>query len=146
MEYTERLALLHRLRDMLTEQRSKFQQYLDILDKQEAAIRARDVEALYEYAELETSVLEEIQAFGKVIRPLQSLYRSAYPQGEQVIPPLRDSLGRLREQVLARNRHNRALLRERIEELKGEMQQARTPAPRRSLYAPAASGLVDITT
>jgi flagellar biosynthesis/type III secretory pathway chaperone len=146
MDYSERVALLKRLRDMLVQQREKFRHYLDILDNEEEAIRTRDVDALETYVQLETSVLAEIQAFGKVIRPLESLYASAYPNQESQIPPLRDSLARLRDRVLERNEQNRALMRERIDELKKEVEELRLPNTRRSLYGAVESRMVDITT
>ena len=146
MEYSERVAMLHRLRDMLVQQREKFQHYLNILDQEEDAIRRRDVEALEDYVQLETSVLAEINSFGKVIRPLESLYRSAYPEEESQIPPLRASLARLRERVLERNEQNRALMRERIDELKAEISRLRVPAGKPSVYAGVESRMVDITT
>ncbi|MFP4374712.1 MAG: flagellar export chaperone FlgN [Spirochaetaceae bacterium] len=146
MDYSERVAMLHRLRDMLVQQRAKFQEYLDILDNEERAIRDRDVEALEWYVQLETSVLGEIHAFQKVIRPLESLYRSAYPHEESRIPPLRASVARLRERVLERNEQNRALMRERIDELKREIRELRIPRAGTSPYRAAESRLVDITT
>ena len=146
MDYSERVAMLHRLRDMLVQQRAKFQEYLDILDSEEEAIRNRDVEALEGYTRLETSVLAEINSFQKVIRPLESLYRSAYPDEESQIPPLRASLARLRERVLERNEQNRALMRERIDELKREINDLKLPNTKKSLYRAAESHLVDIHT
>lgn len=146
MDYSERVATLHRLRDMLVEQRAKFQEYLEILDSEEAAIRNRDVDALEGYVQLETAVLAEINSFQKVIRPLERLYRWAYPDEESQIPPLRSSLARLRERVLERNEQNRALMRERIEELKREISELKLPKAKKSLYAGVESRLVDITT
>ncbi|MFO8063909.1 MAG: flagellar export chaperone FlgN [Spirochaetota bacterium] len=146
MDHQERVALLHRLREMLVQQRDKFQHYLEILDNEEEAIRNRDVEALESYVRLETSVLGEIQAFQKVIRPLESLYRSAYPDEESQIPPLRASLSRLRSRVLERNEQNRALMRERIDELKKEIRELKLPNNRRSLYREVETRMVDITT
>lgn len=145
MDHSERVAMLHRLREMLVQQRAKFQHYLEILDSEEAAIRNRDVDALEGYVQLEASVLAEIHSFQKVIRPLESLYRSAYPNEESQIPPLRESLARLRAQVLERNEQNRALMRERIDELKREVTALKTPG-RKSIYRRIESGLVDITT
>jgi len=146
MDHQERVALLRRLRDMLVQQRDKFQNYLEILDNEEEAIRKRDVDALESYVRLETSVLGEIQAFQKVIRPLESLYRSAYPNEESQIPPLRESLSRLRERVLERNEQNRNLMRERIAELKKEIHELKLPETKKSLYREVESRMVDITT
>jgi len=131
---------------MLAQQRDKFQHYLEILDNEEKAIRNRDVDALESYVRLETSVLEEIQAFQKVIRPLESLYRSAYPDEESLIPPLRQSLSRLRARVLERNEQNRALMRERIGELKEEIRELKRPRSGTSLYREVESRMVDIST
>jgi DNA repair exonuclease SbcCD ATPase subunit len=131
---------------MLVQQREKFRHYLSILDNEEEAIRNRDVDALQTYVQLETSVLAEIHSFQKVIRPLESLYRSAYPEQESQIPPLRESLARLRDRVLERNEQNRALMRERIDELKREIRELRLPNTRKSLYGEVESRMVDITT
>jgi hypothetical protein len=120
---------------MLLAQRDKFRQYLGILEHEERAILERDVDRLTRHVEIEQGIVREIFALEKVIGPLDELYRRVYPAGEREIPPLRESLRHLQDQVLARNESNRALLREKMQDLRDQIDHLRLPKPKRSPYA-----------
>jgi len=141
-----RAAILRRFRELLVQQRQKFEKYLLVLDHERNDIESGDVDRLAAHVEIEEQIVSEIFTFQKVIDPLEDIYRSAYPAGSP--PPeaaslgeLRDSLIGLRTEVLARNAENRALLRQRMEVIRGEIAGLRMPmAARRSVYAGSGDG------
>lgn len=142
----ERVRILKRLRRMLLAQRNRFRQYLGILEHEERAILERDVDRLTRHVEIEQGIVREIFALQKVIGPLDELYRRAYPSGESEIPPLRESLRHLREQVLARNEANRALLRDKMADLKDQIERIRLPRNTKSPYGRVpAPTMIDVT-
>jgi len=146
-ELAERVALLKKLRSLLSSQRDKFKQYLIVLERQEEDILAKDVDKLEARVDLEQSIAKDIFAFQKVVDPLREIYRMAYPLREQEIPELETSLDHLREQVLQRNKRNQELLKDRMVDLRREIADIRSRRTRRPSFAgrPEPS-LIDITT
>jgi hypothetical protein len=148
-EVQKRVALLHRLRDLLLDQRGKFERYLNVLDHEKSDIESGDVDRLVAHVEIEEAIVSEIYTFQKAIDPLEELYRAAYPAGGDTgheVGGLRESLGMLKTEVLRRNEENRRLLKARMEVLRAEVLSLRRPfAARRTVYAGAEGGsLVDI--
>jgi len=77
-EVARRVAILRRFRELLVEQRAKFERYLKVLDRERDDIESGDVDALAAHVELEEQVVSEIFTFQKVIDPLDGLYRAAF--------------------------------------------------------------------
>ncbi len=142
----QQIAVLKRLREMLRRQREKFQSYLTLLEEEEHAIHRGDAESLLAQVEMEKTIIADIHSLRKVIEPLESLYQSAYPRAEETVPRLKATLDRMGEQVAAHNAKNRALLRERMEELRVEIASLRAWPKERPRFTEAAPRLVDITT
>ncbi len=143
----ERIALLKSLKGHLIAQRDKFEQYLDLLDRQEESIQSGDMERLQAHIELEKGIIEEIYAFQKVIDPLTEVYRMAYPASEPEIPLLSESLEHARQEVLARNERNRSLLKKNLETLRQEIASLRIPKRAKSPYGDVGvPSMIDITT
>jgi len=145
-----RVATLRRFRELLVQQRTKFQNYLAVLDHERADIESGNVDALAAHVEIEEAVVSEIFTFQKVIDPMEELYRAAYPAaasgGDPEVPALRSTLAELKDEVLKRNAENRALLKRQMEIARSEIAGFRNPlASRASVYARAGEGaLVDI--
>jgi hypothetical protein len=142
-----RVAVIRRFRELLCEQRKKFERYLLVLDHERADIETGDVDKLVAHVELEEQIVSEIYTFQKVIDPLEDLYRSAYPlANENDVMSINDSLAVLRSEVARRNAENRGLLQQRMDLLRNEIAGFRNPfAGRHSVYAAAGGGsLVDI--
>ena len=143
----QNVAVLKRLRDMLTRQREKFGSYLRLLECEGEAIREGDSEKLLAQVEMEQSIIAEIFALKKVIAPLESLYRASYPAGtEATVPRLQSVLETIGAEILDHNRRNRQKLRERMEEMRREITSLRSWPKNSSVYAEVAPGLIDITT
>ena len=141
------VAALKRLRDMLTRQREKFGSYLHLLECESESIQAGDSEKLLAQVEMEQSIIAEIFTLKKVMAPLESLYRAAYPAGsETTIPRLKSVVETMGAEILAHNRKNRQMLKQRMEEMRREITSLRTWPKAASPYAEVTPGLIDITT
>jgi hypothetical protein len=149
-EMERRAAVLRRFRELLVQQREKFERYLLVLDHEKSDIETDDIDKLVSHVELEQEIVSEIYTFQKVIDPLEELYRASYAAGgppvEGELPELKNALVELRGEVLARNAENRVLLKRRMETLRTEIDAVHRPmAGRRSIYADQGAGsLLDI--
>jgi hypothetical protein len=142
-EMGRRVATLRRFRELLTQQRAKFENYLTVLDHERTDIESGDVDKLAAHVEIEEAIVSEIFTFQKVIDPMEELYRAAYPAAAEdpEVPALRCTLDELKDEVLRRNAENRALLKSRMEVTRAEISGFRNPlASRASVYARAGEG------
>jgi hypothetical protein len=147
-EVERRVAVLHRFRELLAQQRQKFQTYLKILDHERSDIETGDVDKLVAHVELEEQIVSEIYTFQKVIDPIDELYRSAFPvhAGESDVPSLKTALADLKIEVSRRNQENRVLLKRRMEIIRSEIAGFRNPlSSRKSVFAGGEGGsIIDI--
>ena len=95
----QRVATLKRFRELLVQQRAKFENYLTVLDHERADIASGDVDALAAHVELEEAIVSEIFTFQKVIDPMEEIYRAAYPAAAEdpEVPALRGTLDELKD-------------------------------------------------
>lgn len=156
-ELDSRVALLHRFKDLLSQQRSKFQEYLTVLEKQQDSIAAEDTEHLIAHTELEQQVVQNIANLQKVIIPMQKMYRAEglgfgseggagaggkafagtgagagdradAEKAENIeITTIQNELNDLQNKVLKQNEINRDLLRVHLEQLKEKMANFKNP-------------------
>ena len=144
---TANAAVLVRLRGMLVRQREKFAAYLDVLEREEEAIREGDADRLAACVELEGSVIADIYTLKKVIDPLEDLYQAAWPGREPAVTELKSTLERMSAEVIDKNAANRALLKKKMDEMRLEIASLRRWPRPPSSFAPAdAPSLVDIMT
>lgn len=136
-ELEERVALLKKFRSLLQQQRDKFREYLNVLEKQENSITTENADALLAHTELEQQVVSNIMNLQKVIVPMADLYRErGGDQGEESITSLQSDLSNLQNQVLAQNKKNRDLLRSHIASIRTQIASFRNPYKNhRSIYA-----------
>jgi len=147
-EMDRKVAILHRFRELLIQQREKFRSYLEVLDRERDDIEEGDVDTLASHVEMEEQIVSEIYTFQKSIDPLEEIYRAAYPAASEdpELPEIKTSLDSLREEVLRRNAENRVLLKRRMEIVRAEIAGFRSPLKARaSVYAAEGGGtLVDL--
>lgn len=140
-ELDERVAILRRLRTLLEQQRTKFREYLTVLELQESKISSEDADALIAHSELETQIVAGISSLQKVIVPMQKLYQSSQaatysPKDAIPVNQLQNELSNLQIQVLKQNEKNRDLLRSHIDEIKKQMVEFKNPYRNiKSVYA-----------
>ncbi len=158
-ELSERVALIRRFRELLLEQRKRFNEYLDVLDRQKEFIKKGDDEALVAHVELEEKLIGDIFAIQKVAEPLEDLYKdvqrfSPAPRTDSIedkeeveIPALKNTLEELKNEVLKRSEQTRKLLSKQLESLRQEIRSLRThpSLQKRSIYAETqAPSIIDI--
>lgn len=146
-ELAHRVGILKRFRELLLEQRNRFQEYLVVLDKQKDVIETGNTDALISHVELEEKIVSDIFAIQKVIDPLEDLYRASYPERETEVPKLKAALEELKNEAVQRSKRNQKLLSERMEQMRSEIKTLRNNpfAARRSVYdTSGAASLVDI--
>ena len=138
-ELDERVALLRRFRSLLEEQRSKFQEYLNVLEKQQDSITDENPESLLAHTELEQQVVKNIANLQKVIVPMKKLYTTKVPheslEEDAEITKIQNDLSDLQSRVLKQNEINRDLLRIHIEQLRNQISNFKNPYKNnRSVY------------
>lgn len=139
-ELNERVALLKRFRTLLEQQRSKFQEYLNVLEKQQDSISKEDPEALLAHTELEQQVVKNIANLQKVIVPMTKMYKagnqSVSSAEQESITKIQNELTDLQNKVLEQNKVNRDLLRVHIDSIKQQIQNFKNPYKNsRSVYS-----------
>jgi hypothetical protein len=148
-EIGQRVATLKRFRELLVQQRAKFENYLTVLDHERTDIESGDVDRLAAHVEIEEAIVSEIFTFQKVIDPMEEMYRAAYPAAgeDPEVPALRGTLDELKDEVLRRNAENRALLKRQMDIVRGEIAGFRNPlSSRASVYSrQGEAALVDIS-
>jgi hypothetical protein len=141
-ELRRRRGTLERLGEMLRTQRDRLQDYLALLDNQQAAILRSDTGVLLSYVELEESMVKDILNLQKVIEPLERLRRDLAGFGvpaeaETELGALKAAVERLGKEAAANAARNRGLLAGRMAEISAEIKSLRgnPHAARRSIYA-----------
>lgn len=141
-ELNERVAILRRFRTLLEQQRAKFQEYLEVLEKQEKSISDDDTNAIIGHAELEQQVVAGIKNLQKVIVPVSEMYRAsgknAAPENDKSVESIQNELEKLQEKVLAQNQKNRELLKKHLIQIRTQLDNFKNPYKKnRSIYAAA---------
>lgn len=129
-ELNERVALLRKFRSLLEQQRSKFEEYLTVLEKQQDSISAEDPEALLAHTELEQQVVKNIANLQKVIVPMSKMYKAAGNNSateDASINKIQNELNDLQNKVLKQNEINRDLLRIHISSIKTQINNFKNP-------------------
>ena len=143
----ERMAVLHSLRDQLLSQRDKFEEYLIVLEQQEAAIAEGDAELLGRYVEMETRIIGDIEATQRVVAPLSAVYREVTSEPDPEIVDLTETLGSLHREATKRNLRNQKLLQGGIESLRQEIEAVHQPQRAYNVYSTRDTATVlDIST
>lgn len=143
----ERVALLNKLRSQLLAQRDKFEEYLVVLEQQEAAIAEGDAERLGRYVEMESQIIGDIEAVQRVVAPLAAVYREVTPEPDPEIVDLTETLGHLHKEASKRNSRNQELLRGGMESLRQELEAVKQPQRAYNVYSSRDTATVlDIST
>lgn len=141
-ELDERIAILKRFRQLLEQQRNKFQEYLMVLEKQEGKIELEDGDSIAAHTELENQIVKNLACLQKVIVPMQGMYNAIMPgltfTENANVEKLQLDLENLQKQVLAQNERNRSLLQSHMAKIKNQLGNMNLRNPyrgRTSIYA-----------
>ena len=140
-ELEERVAVLHRFKTLLQQQRNKFQEYLTVLEKQQDSITSENPEKLLAHTELEQEIVRNISTLQKVIIPMKKMYNDKKPNTEadnEEINKLQEDLSDLQSKVMKQNEINRDLIKVHLDQLKSQISNMKNPYKNnRSIYAAA---------
>lgn len=140
----ERVAILKRFKSLLQQQRNKFQEYLNVLEKQHSKIQSDDTDAVMAHAELETQIVANLSSLQKVIAPMQDMYNAVVagpgvPAADETsVLKMQKDLAELQNKVLRQNEKNRNLLKIHMEQIKTQLTTMQAKNPYRgktSVYA-----------
>jgi len=129
-ELAQRVAVLKRFKTLLSQQRDRFRNYLDLLDKQQNVIESGSAEDLLSYVEIEEKIVADIFSIQKVIDPLEEMYYSVISDrnpiktaehNQEEVPGLKASLEKLKSEAVIRSTKNKELLSKRMLELRSEI-------------------------
>jgi hypothetical protein len=139
-ELDERVAVLKHFRQLLAEQRKKFNEYLVVLEKQQETIQKDDADAALSYCELETQIVGSIATLQKVIEPVEAIYHEIHLDDRNEvdlddIPHLQTDLADLQKQVAEQNERNRALLDTHLVHVRSRIDGFKQLTKSRSVYA-----------
>jgi DNA-binding transcriptional regulator GbsR (MarR family) len=133
-ELAQRVAILKRFKILLGQQRDRFRNYLDLLDKQQNVIESGSAEDLLKYVEIEEKIVADIFSIQKVIDPLEEMYYTAVSgsagsaddsRDKEEVPDLKASLEKLKSEAVIRSTKNKELLSKRMIELRSEIKALR---------------------
>ena len=153
-ELTQRVAVLKRFKIMLAQQRNRFKDYLDLLEKQQNIIEKGSADDLLAYVEIEEKIVADIFSIQKVIDPLEEMYYSVTSgstqkaKSHEEVPSIKESLEKLKSETAVLSLKNRELLSKRMLELRSEIKALRNnpyASGRRSSFNDSnTASLVDI--
>lgn len=139
-EISQRVEVLRRFKKLLEQQRSKFREYLQVLEAQEVSIVNDEVDKIIKHAQLEQAIISEISSIQKVIDPLENMcrdFRSKSFSTSQVsslsmkdeeleTAHIKQDLEKLKLTVLAQNQKNTEKLKVHIAGLRNQISQLKT--------------------
>jgi len=152
-ELAQRVAVLKRFKTLLSQQRDRFKNYLELLDKQQNVIESGSAEDLLSYVEIEEKIVADIFSIQKVIDPLEEMYYTVIsgpgkaPAKSDEVHGLKTSLEKLQSEAVMRSTKNKELLSKRMLELRSEIKALRNnpyAAKRPSFSDSNTASLVDI--
>jgi hypothetical protein len=146
-EMGQRVAVLKRFRELLTEQRDRFREYLEVLDKQKDLIETGRTEDLNRHVNLEERILADIFSIQKVINPLEDVFHAAVREAAD-LPELRSTLEDLKTEAKTRLERNKNLLSAEMVRIRKEIKflGGKSFVSRPSIYADSGvSSFIDIS-
>jgi hypothetical protein len=161
-ELSQRVAVIKRFKELLKEQRDRFQSYLTALDKQKDVIESGTTDDLLQHVELEEKIVADIFSIQKVIDPIEKMYQSARTEkpamaglkperlrpddsGSDEVMSLKEALDGLKAEAVIRSERNRELLAKRMSELRSEIKSLRNNSySRRRFENSSGPSLVDL--
>jgi sugar-specific transcriptional regulator TrmB len=153
-ETAQQAAVLTRFRELLAQQRGRFQNYLAVLEKQQNSIESAKAEDLLARVEVEEQIVGEISSIQKVIDPLEKMYRAyihaagfSFPDD---ISDIKADMAELTRQAAALSSRNKEQLCARMAEIRREIDTLKnnpvTTGGRRPVYHQYnAATLVDVS-
>lgn len=131
----ENRAIIERFKTLLISERSKFNEYLTLLDKESQSLLAggitSDSTKLGEYTAMGNQMIESISNLQKVIVPFFKMYSSIASAdcaaSKAIVTSLQADLIVLKAKVLEKNKKTRELLLERMSATQKQLESFKNP-------------------
>ncbi|MDR3301681.1 MAG: flagellar biosynthesis protein FlgN [Spirochaetaceae bacterium] len=122
-ELEQRVAIIRRFRELLVEQRDRFQNYLTVLDKQKTLIESGSADDLSVHIEMEEKIIADIFSVQKCIEPMRAVFANEWAENNAPtnVAELQNSLETLKSEAVLRVNENKKLLQSRMNVLRTEM-------------------------
>lgn len=132
---------------MLRRKRSVLEEYRLVLAKQREAILADEIGKLSTYTALMASLTRAASGIERTLAPLESLYRSSYPESErdEELEALFSDTLLLQASLRGFIEENRLLLLGRMESVKKELAELRIPRGIRPIYGDGTARAIDLS-
>ncbi|MEL3909092.1 MAG: flagellar biosynthesis protein FlgN [Treponemataceae bacterium] len=158
-EVSQRVEVLRRFKTLLEQQRSKFQEYLQVLEAQEASIINDEMDKIIQHAQLGQAIISDISTIQKVIDPLENMcrdfstttlspsqaYSLSIKSEELETAQIKQSLEKLKHTVLAQNQKNTEKLKVHMAGLRNQISRLKTLQKSRSPFSDQDSAsLIDV--
>jgi hypothetical protein len=143
----ERVALLKRFKELLIEQRRKFRDYIEVLDRQKTAIESGNIEDIQTHVDLDEKMAAGIIAVQKTIEPMRSMYEASISNDAEILE-ISAVLENLKAETVKRIETNKNLLQKHMISIRNELKNLRNNpfTKRKSIYAEIESAtLFDIS-
>jgi hypothetical protein len=136
-----------RIAEMLRRKRSVLEEYRLVLAKQREAILADEIGKLSTYTALMASLTRAASGIERTLAPLESLYRSSYPESErdEELEALFSDTLLLQASLRGFIEENRLLLLGRMESVKKELAELRIPRGIRPIYGDGTARAIDLS-
>ncbi|MBR6061941.1 MAG: flagellar export chaperone FlgN [Spirochaetales bacterium] len=134
-----------KIRENLTAQKQRLDAYLTILDHESADIADKDADKLQSHVKMESRIVSELNAFKKVLGPLEDMYQHSDGQGDESLDDLRSCVMSITHKVQEKSDENKRMLDETLV----QMQNRIDTLPKRNIskndYSRIDSRFIDIT-
>lgn len=139
--------LAKKIRIILLEQKSKLTKYLDVLEKEKISLSDKNPDQLSERIEIESSIIEELNAFKKVLEPLEIMYGKSPYKKDVNLKNLKNVIYDLCDKVTTKTDKNKKQLNNILNEIKLNINQIKNNSKinLNNSYNNVESRLVDIS-
>ena len=134
--------LAKKIRENLVAQKQRLTDYLKVLDHESADISEKDADKLQAHVKLESNIVSELNAFKKVLDPLEVMYQQTVDNNDDSLDDLRAGIMSITRKVQEKSDENKKML----DSVLAEMQSQINTLPKRNTsYNKVDSRFIDIS-
>ena len=134
--------LAKKIRENLVAQKQRLTDYLKVLDHESVDISEKDADKLQAHVKLESNIVSELNAFKKVLDPLEVMYQQTVDNNDDSLDDLRAGIMSITRKVQEKSDENKKML----DSVLAEMQSQINTLPKRNTsYNKVDSRFIDIS-
>ena len=134
--------LAKKIRENLVAQKQRLTNYLKVLDHESADISEKDADKLQAHVKLESNIVSELNAFKKVLDPLEVMYQQTVDNNDDSLDDLRAGIMSITRKVQEKSDENKKMLDSVLAEMQSQIN---TLPKRNTLYNKVDSRFIDIS-